>query len=108
MIRGFFHRAGVVARRRAEQGWNRVREAALPVTEAAIAACAAWEFARLVLQHPAPFFAPVAAWVCLGFSRDRDVRLVGELAIGVSLGVAFGDLAVMLFGHGPVQLGAIL
>jgi uncharacterized membrane protein YgaE (UPF0421/DUF939 family) len=78
------------------------------VVEASLAAVASWEFAAGVLHHPAPFFAPVAAWVCLGFSTMRDVRLVAELAIGVSLGVAFGDLAVRWLGHGPLQLGAIM
>jgi uncharacterized membrane protein YgaE (UPF0421/DUF939 family) len=101
-------RTAKVGVRRGAQGWDRARDAALPIAEAALAAVAAWEFAVHVLGHPAPFFAPVASWVCLGFSRVRDVRLVAELAVGVSLGVAFGDLAVQFFGHGPVQMGLIL
>jgi uncharacterized membrane protein YgaE (UPF0421/DUF939 family) len=100
--------AALTGRRRAEQGWNRARASAGPIAEAAIAAGLAWAFATRVLHHEAPFFAPVAAWVCLGFARDRDLRLVAELAFGVSVGVGLGDVLVHLIGSGPVQVGAVL
>jgi uncharacterized membrane protein YgaE (UPF0421/DUF939 family) len=103
-------RRGIVVfvRRRAAQGWGRMRAAAIPVAEAAAAAGLAWLFATKVLGHPTPFFAPVAAWLCLGSSRVRDLRNVVELAAGVSLGVALGDVLVHLIGSGAVQIACVL
>jgi len=97
MVRG---RAGVVVRARARQGWARVRSSLVPVLQASAAAGAAFGIARYGLGHPYPFFAPVSAWVALGFSSDRQVRRVAELAIGVAVGVALGDLLVHLIGSG--------
>ena len=72
------------------------------------AAGVAFAVARYGLGHPAPFFAPVAAWVALGFSADRNLRRVAELAIGVAVGVLAGDLLVHLIGNGPVQVAVVL
>lgn len=100
--------AGVVARARVRQGWARVRRAFLPVLGASLAAGSAWAIARYGLGHPAPFFAPVSAWVALGFTADRRPRRVAELAAGVAVGVALGDLLVHVIGSGPVQVAVVL
>ncbi len=100
--------AGVVARARVRQGWARVRRAFLPVVGASLAAGAAWAIARYGLGHPAPFFAPVSAWVALGFTADRRPRRVAELAAGVAVGVLLGDLLVHVIGSGPVQVAVVL
>ncbi|WP_127573901.1 FUSC family protein [Georgenia faecalis] len=94
----------VLLRLRARQGVRRVSGAVTPVVTAALAAAVAWALAYYVLGHQYPFFAPVSAWVCLGFSADRQVRRVGELAIGVSLGVALGELIAHFIGTGVVQI----
>src|SRR5699024_5901703 len=52
--------------------------------------------------------APIAAWVCRGFSPSRQIRKVAELAVGVSLGVAFGELVAHLLGTGPLQIVAVI
>lgn len=80
----------------------------MPVLQAVIAAGAAYAIASEVLGHTAPFFAPVSAWVALGFTADRDLRRVAELAIGVALGVALGDLVVHGIGTGPWQIALVL
>lgn len=100
--------AGVVARARVRQGWARVRRAFLPVVGASLAAGAAWGIAYYGLDHPAPFFAPVSAWVALGFTADRRPRRVAELAAGVAVGVLLGDLLVHVIGSGPVQVAVVL
>lgn len=98
----------LVLQARARQGWGRVRRAAVPVLLASVAAGAAYAAARYLLGHQYPFFAPVAAWIALGFSADRNLRRVAEMAIGVAVGVLAGDLLVHQIGTGPVQVAVVL
>lgn len=100
--------APVHARARVRQGWSRVTRAAVPVLLASVAAGGAWAVARYGLGHTYPFFAPVSAWVALGFSADRQPRRVAELAIGVAVGVLLGDLLVQVIGTGAVQVAVVL
>lgn len=93
---------------RTRQGWSRVRTAFVPVLQAVVAAGVAYAIGYYVLGHSAPFFAPVSAWVALGFTADRDLRRVAELAVGVALGVALGDLVVHGIGTGPWQVALVL
>lgn len=101
-------RARVVLDARARQGWARVRTSFVPLLQASLAAGASFGIAHYVLGHDYPFFAPVSAWVALGFSADRQVRRVAELAIGVAVGVAAGDLFVHLLGSGWWQISVVL
>lgn len=100
--------ARVVVAARVRQGWARVRDSLVPVLQASVAAGAAFGIARYGLGHPYPFFAPVCAWVALGFTADRPLRRVAELAIGVAVGVALGDLLVHLIGSGWWQVAVVL
>ncbi|MBO9555274.1 FUSC family protein [Cellulomonas sp.] len=93
---------------RVRQGWARVVGAWFPILEAAVAGGIAFGIAHYVVGHPYPFFAPVSAWVALGFSMDRSVRRVAELAAGVALGVALGDLVVHVIGSGAWQMAVVL
>jgi uncharacterized membrane protein YgaE (UPF0421/DUF939 family) len=61
-----------------------------------------------VLHHPRPFFASVAAVVALGVSGGGRLRRTAELALGVALGVAVGDLLVGLIGQGAWQIGVVV
>jgi hypothetical protein len=61
-----------------------------------------------VLGHPRPFFASVAAVVALGVSGGGRLRRTAELALGVALGVAIGDLLVGLIGQGAWQIGVVV
>src|SRR5699024_12309395 len=93
--------------RRRRRGRGAVAEARA-ILSAALAAGAAYAIGHDVLGHPYPIFAPIAAFVSLGFGIDRRPRKVAELALGVSVGVAFGELFAYLFGSGPVQIGVVL
>jgi uncharacterized membrane protein YgaE (UPF0421/DUF939 family) len=98
----------LVARARRRQGVARVRAAWFPVLQAAVAAGIAFGIARYLLDHPYPFFAPVSAWVALGFSTDRSARRVAELAVGVAIGVGLGDAVVHVIGTGLWQVAVVL
>ncbi|MFD1716375.1 FUSC family protein [Georgenia deserti] len=89
-------------------GGRRVREGFVPILTAAVAASVAYFISRHLLGHEVPMFAPIAAWVCLGFSPDRQLRRVAEMGAGVTLGVGLGELLVSLLGVGPVQIFVVL
>jgi len=93
---------------RMRHGARRVRRSFFPILQAAIGASIAFAIARYGLGHELPFFAPIATWVCLGFTPDRRLRKVAELATGVALGVGVGDLMVTVIGTGPWQIAFVL
>jgi uncharacterized membrane protein YgaE (UPF0421/DUF939 family) len=93
---------------RLRQGFGRVRSGFWPVVQASLAAGAAYAIAHYGLGHDQPFFAAVAAWVCLGYTFDRDPRRVAEVAVGVAVGVGIGDVVVHLIGSGWWQLTVVL
>jgi hypothetical protein len=98
----------LLLRTRIRQGLVRARVGFLPISQAALAAGASYAFAFYVLHHHQPFFAPIAAWACLGFTTQRSVRQVGELAFAVGLGVGLGDLVVNWIGTGWWQIAVVL
>ncbi|MGC5627527.1 FUSC family protein [Georgenia sp. Z1344] len=101
-------RLALHARTRLRQGTRRARWAFVPSVVAAAAAALAFLISSEVLGHEMPIFAPTAAWLCLGFTSDRQLRRVAELGVGCTLGVALGELFASLFGVGPVQVFAVL
>ncbi|GAA3815751.1 FUSC family protein [Cellulomonas soli] len=100
--------ARVVADARVRQGWSRVRAAWFPILQAAVAGSIAFAIAHTLLGHAYPFFAPVSAWIALGFTSDRPLRRVAELSVGVALGVGLGDLVVHVIGSGWWQVAVVL
>ncbi|MCC2321007.1 FUSC family protein [Cellulomonas xiejunii] len=95
-------------RSRVRAGWARVRSSWALIVQASVAAGVAYGIGMYVFGHEMPFFAPVAAWLALGFSRDRSMRRVAELAGGVAIGVAAGDLVVHVIGSGIWQMALVL
>jgi uncharacterized membrane protein YgaE (UPF0421/DUF939 family) len=81
-----------------------LRNAALPILQATLAAGAAWLVARHVLGHPQPYFAPIAAVISVGASHLARGRRTIELVVGVALGIAIGDLLIAGIGVGVLQL----
>jgi uncharacterized membrane protein YgaE (UPF0421/DUF939 family) len=78
------------------------------IGQCAVAASVAWLLARHLLDHPAPFFAPVAAIVSLGTSYGQRLRRVAEVTAGVALGVGIGDLFVRWAGTGWWQIALVV
>jgi uncharacterized membrane protein YgaE (UPF0421/DUF939 family) len=83
---------------------DRWRNRAFFIAQCALAAGVAWVLARYAVGHKQPFFAPVAAMVCLGFSFGQRLRRVAEVMVGVAVGVGVGDLFVRFFGTGIIQI----
>jgi len=98
----------VQVRARTRQGWTRVQAAWFPILQASVAGAISFAIGYYVLGHAYPFFAPVSAWIALGFTADRSVRRVAELAVGVAIGVALGDLVVHVIGTGVWQVAVVL
>lgn len=87
---------------------ERLRSKGWQVGQCAVAAGVAWFVARDLLDHSTPFFAPIAAVVCLGTSYGQRLRRVLEVMIGVAVGVLIGDLLVAAIGSGAWQLALIV
>ncbi|GAA1588527.1 aromatic acid exporter family protein [Kribbella sancticallisti] len=83
---------------------DRWRDRAFFIAQCSLAAATAWALARYAVGHEQPFFAPVAAMVCLGFSFGQRLRRVVEVMVGVAVGVGIGDVFVMLFSTGVIQI----
>jgi uncharacterized membrane protein YgaE (UPF0421/DUF939 family) len=95
------------ARRSRASLWRRIerlRDRGFFIAQCALAAGVAWALARYVVGHPMPFFAPVSAMICLGFSFGQRLRRVAELMVGVAIGVGVGDVFVRVFGTGVAQI----
>lgn len=74
------------------------------IAQTAVTAGLAWLVATALLEHPQPFFAPVAAIITLGVSYGQRMRRGIEIAIGVAVGVLIGDVFAVLFGTGVWQI----
>jgi uncharacterized membrane protein YgaE (UPF0421/DUF939 family) len=95
-------------RRSAGHAADRVRLTAWAIVQCVVGACLAWRAAEDLLGHRAPVFAAVAAVVCLGVTQGQRLRRVVELAAGVTIGVALGDLLIAQIGRGWWQLGLVV
>ena len=85
-----------------------MRSTSWAVVQCTVGACLAWLVATDLLGHRAPVFAAVAAVVCLGVTQGQRLRRVVELAVGVTIGVALGDLLISQIGRGWWQLGVVV
>ena len=88
--------------------WQRLRTSALPVLQCALAASLAWLVATQVVGHTRPFFAPIAAILCLGVSLGARLRRSVELVVGVSVGIGIADLLITVIGTGAWQIGLVV
>jgi len=95
----------VRVRTRLRSGFLLVRCAWLQILQTAVAACAAWFLAVLVLGVDQPTFAPIAAVICLGLAVGERARRAVELTFGVAFGVAMADFLVSAVGVAALQTG---
>lgn len=89
-------------------GWQRVRGAVVPNTQSAVFATFSWVICHYLLGAPNPIFAPIATFLCLGFSRNREPRKVLEVGLGATLGVFIGEVVTDAIGFGWWQLLLLL
>lgn len=87
---------------------RRWRRNAIAIVQTGLAAGLAWIVAVDVVGHPRPFFAPVAAVVCIGVALGVRLRRVVELVVGVSVGIGVGDLLITAIGSGPWQIALVV
>jgi uncharacterized membrane protein YgaE (UPF0421/DUF939 family) len=87
---------------------ERLRMSWRSVLQAGVAAGVAWLIATKVFGHEQPFFAPVSAIITLGLTISQRGRRAVELALGVAVGIAVGDLLVLGIGVGAAQLSLVV
>ncbi|HET9740723.1 MAG TPA: FUSC family protein [Solirubrobacteraceae bacterium] len=87
---------------------DRLRASWRSVLQAGVAAGLAWTVATELFGHDQPFFAPVSAIITLGLTISERGRRALEVAIGVALGIAIGDLLVLGIGVGAAQLALVV
>jgi uncharacterized membrane protein YgaE (UPF0421/DUF939 family) len=83
---------------------ERWRQRAFLIAQCSVTAGLAWLIASLLLGHEVPYFAAAAAILVLGMAYGQRLRRGVDVAIGVTLGVALGDLWLILFGAGVWQV----
>ncbi len=87
---------------------GRLRLAWRSILQVGVASGVAWVIATEVFGHQSPFFAPVSAIITLGLTISERGRRAVEVAIGVALGIAVGDMLVLAIGVGAAQLALVV
>jgi uncharacterized membrane protein YgaE (UPF0421/DUF939 family) len=90
----------------ARAGTKRLRVVWFNLVQTAVAAGLSWYLAHDVLDHPQPFFAPIAAAVSLSTSNVLRAQRAVQMMIGVTLGIGVGSLVQGLLGPGDVPIAA--
>jgi uncharacterized membrane protein YgaE (UPF0421/DUF939 family) len=91
-------------------GVQRVRDVWWTLLQTAAAAGLAWYITHDVLHHPQPFFAPIAAAVCLSASNVLRAQRAIQMMVGVTLGIGVGTVVQGVLGTGavPIAVTALL
>jgi uncharacterized membrane protein YgaE (UPF0421/DUF939 family) len=94
----------------ARAGSKRLRVVWFNLVQTAVAAGLSWYLAHDVLEHPQPFFAPIAAAVSLSTSNVLRAQRAIQMMIGVTLGIGLGSLVQGLLGPGelPIAVAALV
>jgi hypothetical protein len=95
-------------RRGLRAGIERLRINGWSVVQTAVAASGAYFLALIVFGHQQPFFAPIAAVICLGVTLGQRWRRAVELVFGVAVGLMVADLLVLVIGSGAARIGAVV
>ncbi len=89
-------------------GVARLRTNIWSVAQSAAAASLAFFLARVLLGHESPFFAPIAAVICLSVTLGSRPRRAVEMVFGVAVGLMVADLLVLVIGAGTLQIAAVV
>lgn len=116
--RGLQHatvRAFDLSERAARRGWRsqrkrvrRWRSRLFIIIQISLAAGLSWWVSQNLLGHAQPFLSVVASIVCLGFSFGQRLFRALEIAVGVTVGVALGDIFWHWFGTGVWQIMLVI
>jgi uncharacterized membrane protein YgaE (UPF0421/DUF939 family) len=87
---------------------RRLRDKAWMIGQCAVAAGVAWEIATRVFHHPTPFFASVAAVLCLGTSYGQRLRRVAEVSVGCAVGIGIADIFNQVGAANGLQLAVVV
>ncbi|KQU69000.1 hypothetical protein ASD62_00350 [Phycicoccus sp. Root563] len=101
-------RAAARSRQEAKARTARMVSRLFFIVQCGLGAAAAWWVAYDLLGHARPFFAPVTAIISLGLSYGQRLRRVGEVMLGVAVGVFVGDAFVHFFGSGTWQIVVVV
>jgi uncharacterized membrane protein YgaE (UPF0421/DUF939 family) len=83
---------------------RRLRVALWAIMQTAVAAGLAWYLTHDVVGHEQPFFAPIAAAVCLWATNVVRAELAVEMMIGVAVGIVLGTGVHAVIGAGPIAM----
>jgi hypothetical protein len=89
-------------------GPGRERDLLAQVVKSAFAAVLAWETARVVLDSPQPFFAPLAALVTVHVTVYGSLRVAAQRVAAVVVGVLLAYVAARYGGVNALSLGVVL
>ena len=78
------------------------------ILQAAVAASLAYFVAEVLVGHEQPFFAPIAAIICLSVTFGQRNRRAIELVFGVAVGLMVADLLVLVIGNGTLQIAVVV
>jgi uncharacterized membrane protein YgaE (UPF0421/DUF939 family) len=106
--RGLLSRIRAAGRTSLGERLERLNLKSWHIGQCAVAAALAWYVAHDLLGHDRPFFAPMAAVICLGTSYGQRLRRVAEVTLGVAVGVFLADLLLILIGTGAWQVGVLV
>lgn len=85
-------------------GFKRLRGVWFTLVQTSVAAGLAWYLAHDVLDHPQPFFAPIAAAMSLSISNVLRAQRTVQVMIGVTLGIGMGTLVQGLLRPGALAI----
>jgi uncharacterized membrane protein YgaE (UPF0421/DUF939 family) len=89
-------------------GYGRLKTSVWSVLQAAVAASLAYFVAEVLVGHAQPFFAPIAAVICLSVTLGQRNRRAVELVFGVAVGLMVADLLVLVIGNGTLQIAVVV
>jgi uncharacterized membrane protein YgaE (UPF0421/DUF939 family) len=87
---------------------GRVIDSLAPAVQITIGALLAYSVSFYGLQHANPLLAVTVCITSLGFSRDARPRRILQTAIGMVVGIAISEIALIYFGAGIIQIALVL
>lgn len=87
---------------------GRVVDSLAPAIQITIGALLAYSVAFYGLGHVSPLLAVTVCITSLGFSRDARPRRILQTAIGMVVGIAISEIAIIYLGAGVLQIALVL